>query len=283
MKRFEGYPIFINHFGRWEAVRERLLTEFYGDSHMTSWLDTTGRQLDEVTEDISPGWEAREYENQVYKLLMLIGSTRIGKLLFDSLNPNIRHWIVPYDSYIERHAGIHLGLTMGIFTPKSGDGIRTYLNPTDFSRTGVADRWLGADDGLFHELIHAYRFGRFASRGLLRNDRMMGYRTAEEFVAVQMQNVYLSYRGGLRFYRDHKTLISVSKGTAYEWLIKDMQCLAALRWFAENDPFVGAVAKWMHPAGSYNPWRDQPILERMWLDEVNSEDDDLKLKQIPAF
>src|ERR1700677_3417373 len=103
MRRFQSYSIYVNHPGYWEEVRLRQRDDFVerGDYHMMQWLDVTGKPLYATMEDPNPGPEAREFEDRVYKLLMLIGSVRPGKFLLDSFNQNVKHWIVPLD-YLDK-------------------------------------------------------------------------------------------------------------------------------------------------------------------------------------
>jgi hypothetical protein len=275
MRKFEQYPIYINHPGRWEAVRRRQRDEFVDkrDWQMMTWLDNTGKRLYEITEDKTPDRAAREYEDQVYKLLMLIGSTRVGRLLFDSLNQSVKHWIVPLDDLDKPECDCQAQTFPG--APKEGGGVRIYFNPKDFN--SIVQRWQSADDILFHELVHAYRQGRI---GYANNNfkPMNEYKTAEEFLALHMQNVYLGNRGSHRFYRSYRSLQSVSKGTAYQYFVNDAEVLMAFRWFVEHEPLAATVAGWKHPAESFNPWRDQAILERMYLGSSS-----LGISRLPPF
>jgi hypothetical protein len=275
MRKFDTYPIYINHPGRWEEVRQRQRDEFVdkGDFEMMTWLDYTGKRLYEITEDKTPGPEAREYEDQVYKLLMLIASTKIGRLLFDSLNRAVQHWIVPLDYLDKSQCNCRAYEFPG--GPKEGGGVRVYFNPKDFNSS--AKLWFSADDILFHELVHAYRDGRVGYSN--ENFRPMNeYTTAEEFIALHMQNVYLANRGGLRFYRSYRSLQSVSKNTAYQSFANDAEALMAFRHFVDNDPLAATVAGWKFPADSFNPWRDQPVLERIYLSNAS-----VGISRLPPF
>jgi hypothetical protein len=118
-------------------------------------------------------------------------------------------------------------------------------------------------------MIHAYRIGQVGFGGQ-KDVRMNDYRTAEEFFALHMQNVYLANRGSRRFYHSYRSLRSVSKGTAYQYFAQDAEVLMAFRYFVDHDRLAAAVARWMHPADSFNPWRDQPVLERMYLAAVGA-------------
>lgn len=274
MRKFEQYPIYINHPGRWEEVRRRQRDHFVdkGDYKMMSWLDYTGKRLYEIIEDKTPSMESREYEHKVYRLLTLIASTRVGRLLFDSLNRNIRHWIIPLD-YLDKAECKCAAYTFP-GQPKEGGGIRVYFNPTDFN--GSAQKWHSADDILFHEMVHAYRDGTVGYAG--NNFKAMNeYKTAEEFLALHMQNVYLANRGGVRFYRSYRSLQSVSKGTAYQYFAGDAEVLMAFRHFVDKDPLAKAVSRWMNPPDSFNPWRDQPVLERIYLRGTTG------ISQLPPF
>jgi hypothetical protein len=271
MRKFEGYPIYINHPGRWEEVRQRQLRDFRakGDSHMTSWLKHSAKQLYEIMEDQFPRLETREWEQQVYRLLMLIGSTRVGKLLFESLNPTVKHWIIPLDDLNKATATGAAYAFPG--HPKEGGGVRVYFNPPDFNwshkryRKGdVEFQWRSADDVLFHEMVHAYRLGRVGYYG--QNWTPMNeYETAEEFLALHLQNIYLESRGSQRVYRDYRSLRAVSKDTAYQYFVGDAEVLMAFRHYLDREPLAKAVAQWKQPADSFNPWRDLPVLERLHL------------------
>jgi len=274
MKRFEKYPIYINHPGRWYKERDREYDYFSdkyaekpnpNDLHMMKWLGPAGDgwRLFEIMDDQHTTPESWHYEYDVYQLLRLISSTRIGKLLLDSLNQNQQYWIVPKDNF-----GVDCGCQAVTFpaTPKAHGGIRVYFTPSE--HRPVEERFESADDILFHELVHAYRIGQVGFCG--QNQKKFVHDTnnmnAEEFLAVHMQNVYLSNRGSKRFYRDVISQKSVSKGTAYEYFSEDVEILMAFRWFVDHDPCLApTVAQWAQPADSFNPWRDQPHLERLFL------------------
>ena len=272
MRRFEKYPIYINDAGSWWEVRNKEFDTFYDryyakpngkDKHMMDWLSPSrdGWGMFEIMEETK--WSAKvwNYENQVYQLLRLIASTKIGKLLFDSLDPNERYWIVPKDAF-----GVDCGCQAVTFpgTPKGGGGIRVYLTPSELNY--VQKRFEGADDILFHEMVHAYRMGRVGFCGM-NSTKMNENGDGEEFYALQMQNVYLGQRGATRFYRDYRSLRSVSKGTAYQYMAGDADVLMGLRWYLDHEPLAATVASWTRPADSFNAWRDQPNLERLFLND----------------
>lgn len=261
MRKFDSYPIWINHPGVWEETRQRQRDYFVerGDYKMMSWLDYTGKRIYEITEDSTPGAIEIAYENLVYQQLKVISRTRLGRLLLGSLDPNIKYWILPLDP-IDR-----LDCECGAYTfpghPREGGGIRIYYNPTDFN--SPEKRWIGSDDILFHELVHAYRNGSVGYDVVNAAASMKGNTNAEEFFALQMQNVYLACRGATRFYQTYNKLESVSKGTAYQYLAGEPEAGRVLRHFVQSDMLAAKVARWTETPDSFNPFRDHAVLERL--------------------
>jgi hypothetical protein len=279
VRQFDHYPIFINYPAYWEKVREEQLANFeaQNDATMVRFLGPTGNgaRLYEIMEDKNPSREAREYESQVYELLRLIRSTKPGQFLLDSLNRANNYWIVPLENF-----GVDcncMAVTFP-FAKKAGGGIRMYLSPDQLRP--VQERWWSGDDVLFHELVHAYRIGKVGWGGQYKQP-MQAYKDAEEFFALQMQNVYLSYRGATRFYLDFYSQRSVSKGTAYQNISSDVEVLMAFKYYLVNDPVLApTAASWMHPADSYNPFRDYATLEKMLLENGDAWGD---MKTLPPL
>jgi hypothetical protein len=278
MKKFESYPIFINHPGRWEEVRRRQREYFAQkkDLHMFRWLGDPAKRLYEVTEDTAPSRESQDYENQVYALLKLIASTQAGRLLFGSLNQSVNHWIVPLD-VLDKQACKGCWAFTFPGAPKEGGGVRVYFSPTDFRPNADKKNWMTAADVLFHELVHAYQMGRIGYNPSPKS--MNDYTSVDEFFALHMQNVYLADRGSGRFYRDYRTLLHVSKDTAYHYFANDAEVLMAFRYFVDTDCLAKKVSQVKVPANSFNPWRDQPVLERIYL----SDGDFQGVQRLPEF
>jgi hypothetical protein len=276
MRQFDRYPIYVNHPGRWEEARQRQLAEFRSqrDARMVNWLTYTGKRLYEITQDLNPRPESVAYENAVLQQLRLISTTTIGRLLLGCLNRHVKYWIIPLD-YLDK-AACACGAYVFPGKPNEGGGIRLYYNPTDFNP--AAKRWKGADDILFHELVHAYRNGRVGYDMVNAAKPMNDYDNAEEFFALHMQNVYLACRGSHRFYRTYKHLESVSKDTAYQYFVNDAEVLMAFRHYVDHEPLAASVSRWMNPPDSFNPWRDQKVLERLYISSAS-----LGIERLPAF
>lgn len=261
MRRFLRYPVYVNHPGRYEEARRRQIAEFAEkkDLHMFRWLQHTGKNLYETIEDPYPPPEAVTYEKGVIEALNVIVTTPIGRLVLGALSQSIRYSIHP------RLKADGTNCECGAFVfpgaPKEGGGIRVYYNPTEFN--SPTRRWIGRDDVLFHELVHAYRMGRWGYETINAAPAMIHWRDSEEFVATQMQNAYLSQRSGSRFYRNYPKLERADKGTAYKALLDDQESLGQLNFFVNTDSVMGTVAGWATPATSFNSFRDRTVLGRM--------------------
>ncbi len=252
MRRFLKYPIYVNHPGRYEEARRRQIEYFAAkkDLHMYRWLQHTAKNLYETIEDPNPPPEAVSYEKSVIEILKVIVQTPIGRLLFGALNPNIRYSIHPYLK--SDGSKCHCGAMTFPGAPKEGGGIRVYYNPTEHENP--SDRFNGQDDILFHEMVHAYRMGRWTYEIVNGAKDMTRWGDSEEFVATQMQNVYLSQRGGNLFYRNYPLLQGADKTTAYDDLIGDRQALGQLNYMVNTDSVVETVAGY---SISFNAFRDR--------------------------
>jgi hypothetical protein len=264
MRQFAPYPIYINYADRWEDVRQRQISEFTAqhDTRMVNWLSGTAKQLYEITEDKTPSAAARDFESQVYELLRKkISLTTMGKMLLNALKRDVRYWIVPLDA--DNQDQCQCGAMTFPGAPKEGGGIRVYFNPTDWTGT-----WQTPDDVLFHELVHAYRMGRIGYAALNRR-AMSDYDDGEEFLALQLQNMYLADRGSQRFYLAYKRpWLNGSRDDAYEYYAKTAEVPMAFRYFRDSEPLATGVSHWKAPANGFNPWRDQPIIEQTYLKDA---------------
>ncbi len=268
MKKFKTYPIYINHPGSWETVRQRQRDEFVnqGDYQMMAWLDDTGKALYATLEDPSPTPTTRAYEQQVYDAITLIDHNQLGSLLLDSLNDGVKYWIVPLD-YMDRAACGQCAAFTFPGTPKQHGGERIYFNPSEWHR--AAQIRYSSDDILFHELVHAYRDGElgYANTNTKNLNKAMlpDYTTMEEFFALQMQNIYLACRGMNVFYHSYLRPQGISKNEAYKVFENDPRVLSVFRYFIDNEPLAEQVTRLALPDDAFNPWRDIDDLEHAYL------------------
>lgn len=292
--RFSPYRININDCGSWRSYREGLhdqlgqsaiynarqnrLPEAYLDRRTQDWLDNNGKRHLEIKTDPTPFPSQRLYETTVLRMLQKISSTQIGRLLLASLNPNVEVWIVPLDLQdYEEWTGVPAS-TIEAF-PREGGGIRVYFNPIGIgpdwlNQTPASPLSLRPDDVLFHELVHVSR------HNVAFNDRLWdpisGFDTGEEFIAIHIQNIYREQTGHTRLYPDYGYSKWLSKNSLYKHLSMNMDSLMLFRHFVETDPLAATIAKIRLPADSYNPFRDLPVLERMWLSGSG-------IRQIPSY
>jgi hypothetical protein len=253
MIRFDPYPITINGSYIDEMVR-RLAEE----GHQAGLFDINRKmkmlreanRFDYVN-DVSR--KARAYEARIRALLSTMVRTEAGRCLLNHFKGGLPIWIIPYDSSQQK--------VFGRCNSNAGYAVSEHLNNTAAVRVAFSpELWsfsecgqypgMRADEVLFHELVHAYRF---ASPYIpqLNNDPLPDNQDHEEFLATQLTNVYRATKGAQRFNRDY---MSKLLGTAEEceralWSWKAL--LDAIDLFMTSDPLVQAVAR---ISTSYNPF-----------------------------
>jgi hypothetical protein len=260
MIQIEDYPVFVNYSN--PRDEERLEYEFAseGADDMVTWLRTNGRRLMEARPGgITP--QSIKWERFVADQLDTVCSTGIGKCVFDGLNAEVPIYVVPFHTDDRAMCGCGGAGTLGIFEDKhGGGGIRIFFNPGDPEMRG----YYGADDVLFHELIHAYRKGNNQGKRHEKSDQIDGYNSAEEFLAIHLQNVYLDCRGKRHYYFSHWEPTKRSKGDIYQEFVDRGEPLLALKYFVDNEPVASTVSKWPYPHPNFNPWRDYPQLVEIY-------------------
>lgn len=209
--------------------------------------ENDGRLRDEIRK-LPPSPKSLRYERNVTAQLDIIRSTAIGNLLLDSINSSVRIWIV-----LDQVGMGVASTTPGAVKEELGGGVRMYYEPDWFD---PKMEYYTPDDVLFHELVHAYR----ASKGENFFKALAEYKTAEELLAVQMQNVYMSVRRKKKFYKSHSNPTLVTKKDAYAAVASDTETLDAFNYFRRSEPLAVKVAGMSAPI--YNSWRD--------ADQVNS-------------
>jgi hypothetical protein len=261
MIHYKPYPIYIN-YSTLKAHALRTMDEFQrkGDLHMMKFMRKMANEDLEILPSNPPTRESTAYEQAVCRQIRIIESTVIGRLLLGLLSKNVKIWIVPID---EDFAGVYCkcmaATTPGVLDARQGGGVRVRYNVEDYE---FKDFFITPDAALFHELVHAYRSARVGFSGLSWK-KMDEYKTEEEFLAVQLHNVYIACRGGQRFNRSHDYIsVQLSKDAAYKHIAADWQALAALRHYLEHEPLTRQVAN-LGPLG-FNPWRDYTQLQAEW-------------------
>lgn len=273
MRQYRNFPIYLNlnffepeerqqayskrlkdfHFSKDREKNMAKLKQEYG---VNAWdvkvyeiqraVRSTDKFLHEISND--PG-NTGAYEDEIAKLLDGILKTRIGSLLIRSMKKSVKVWIVYPGMDLDAIAAT----TPGILPAASGGGVRLYFWPFNWTRS---DR-LNPDDVLFHELVHAYRAGWKDTKGM--NHRpMTQYKTAEEFLAIHLQNVFLHETGMTKFYLSHIYNSVVSVDEVYQNIANGLDTMQVLAYFIYNEPLAREVAKWPDPP--CNVWRDYALI-----------------------
>lgn len=212
----------------------------YKPDELKFLAENDGRARDEI-KPLKPTAASIEYEKAVYRQLDIIRATSIGHLVLDSIDPSAKVWI------LLDQVGVGVASTTpGVLGADKGGGIRLHYQPEWFD---PKMEYYTPDDILLHELVHAYR----ASKGQHFGKALAEYVTAEELLAIQMQNMYMSIKRKKRFYRSHSNPTLVSKQDAYAAIASDKETLEAFNFFRAHEPLTAKVAGMSAP---YNSWRD---------------------------
>lgn len=263
MRRYKDYPIYINvPPPELKEKREKLLAE-HGAKHNfpeTARLRNVQKYLDDIQIDPAPGPVANAFVTEVEKHLDLVASRPIGKVTLDSLNPKVDVWIIPLSPEERPDDCNNCEAYVRTTTAAGGGGLRLYYSPTE---TVVGNKWvISSDDTLYHELVHALRFGWNGSPE--NSEWIDDYENKEEFIATIMENLYVSSRGGNQFYSHYTPPVTMlTKQQLYERYAKSENLI---RWFKRctfSDSFIWAMAR--RTDLTFNPWRDREELEKKWV------------------
>lgn len=252
MRRFDPYPITINGSRIDELVKRAV------EEGIAAGMIDANRRIDllrasnrfDYTADASP--PARAYESRVFALLSSIARTEAGQCLYETIKEGLPIWIAPYDTSQAKVFGSCNAITGHAVLDHS----RTPMVRVAYSYETWAYSQCGfypglrADEVLFHEMVHAYRFASPAVP-VTNSDPLPDNKDFEEFFANQVTNVYRSTKNARTFNRDY---LSKRLGTAAECeeaLWSKPVLVEALQWFLEGDPLALAMAK---INTSYNPF-----------------------------
>jgi len=222
----------------------------YAPDMLQYQTDTIDRQLEEIQPD--PG-TTNAWERAVLEHLSKIVSTQIGNLLFSSLRKTVKVWIVADQS----PEGVAATTTPGPLSAQAGGGVRLYFDPDGFPKD--AERFTAADI-LFHEMVHAYRSGW---KGIKYSNwrKMNEYQTAEEFLAIHLQNIFMGQIGKNKFYISHKDNRVASVNEVYQHIAERRETMEVLHYYLYNEPFASIAASWREP--KCNVWRDYNLIRSL--------------------
>ena len=171
------------------------------------------------------------------RLLDGIMKTRIGSLRIRSMKQSVKVWIVYDGTQLD---GAIAATTPGILPENIGGGVRLYFWPFSWER---GDR-LNPDDVLFHELVHAYRAAWKDTKGM-NHRKMTQYQTAEEFLAIHLQNVFMHETGMKKFYLSHIYNSVVSVDEVYQNIADRMETMEVLAYYIYHERAAGSGGRQM--------------------------------------
>lgn len=249
MLHLKPYPIMISGSTLDEDFRAvvNAISPFLS-ADRKEWLIRRSNKLDYVN-DSRP--LAKLYEEDVRALLQAhILPTEIGTALFKLLPKDMTIWIVRFDELAQESFGVCNAITSQM-TSRLSDGVRILFSPETWAYTACGKLpGYRADETLLHEMVHAVRLARFGFEGTNHEPLRMN-KDHEEFLAVQMTNVYRSEKKAKTFNHAYMTS-ALGTQAEVERTLASMDFVTALESFSD-DPFVAAVAGINTP---FNPFRD---------------------------
>ena len=262
MLQYGSYPIYVVYSRRTQEALYDVAIDYLNEGNKETYMHMTDTGISrlEIQEDADPVHtdEVVNFENTIKRQLDKIATSMVGKAILNSLYPAARIFIIPF-AFNKDVAQTGWSRTVG-----EGNGMHIRINPDD---------WSGADnldDALVHELTHAVRFGwGRVSPKMLLNAGQLGRIPVEEFLGMQMANLYRASRGKLQYYAEYSyqwdknnKLVPVwgDKKSIYDDFVESGEVIMALKFCLQREPLAAQAASFMSPA--FNPFRDYPQLEK---------------------
>ncbi|MGH8516839.1 MAG: hypothetical protein ACREUE_05215 [Panacagrimonas sp.] len=267
MITFSPYPITINGSTKDERIRADVKRRL--EARNLSEPERIGEEIKELIRLQPNDWDyvaentpqARHYEERVRSFLNEIRRNEVGRCVLDFCMGADPIWIIPFDSAQIENAGgsFDANVTRSHKSFGGKQAVRVAYTPGHW--TFAADGKLPgarADEVLFHEMVHAYRFA--SPRVPARNYDELPHNTDhEEFLAHQAANVYRSLKGARVFNIHYKGKQLASAAECEKGLKSIPGLLEALEGFLRTDPLSKAIAR---IRTLYNPFADIDRLRR---------------------
>jgi hypothetical protein len=269
MFQFKPYPIYVV-YSKQNQIDAQYSVIQLNRSKDYEWEKFTNN-VALTSEDTDPRSRPHliKYETAIRTLLKRIDGTEIGHALFRTLKSDV--YVVPRPPggcYCAQTYPLDYETRQLDYTIGKGDTYVWFDPNKDFQ-----------DDTLFHEFIHAYRFGfnKFERRTVANGE----YNT-EEFLAHTMQNIYRSsLKQPLLFTYNTGSVDGHpgefgKMGSIYQHFLENPEFVMVLKYFLDHEYFAMLASKMK---AEFNPFRDYKILERMYLDRLG----DPTIKSLPPF
>jgi len=265
MRKFAEYPIVINYNlhtqlrSRPAEVQFHQARQYEAERQLSIKTNTTS---DSTIENNLWKQEIDRYEGTVYDCLQKINGNAVGRMVLGLINKQTTVWIIPKSDADLKQCNCAQTGPLKYDIPKDG----SYARGAGFGDTVIQFRPELGDDTLFHELVHAYRYSykKFQPVTInVRNGLLSDVQSTEEFLAHQMENIYLS-QGTRPLTMDYKWASVCDKKTIYDFLVANSEMLQTLKFFMHHEYLAMLAAHSF--ATTYNPFRDYKELEAKYLE-----------------
>jgi hypothetical protein len=270
MRKFTIYPIIINynlHSRLRQEYKEQRFHEagkYEAERALTIKANTTS---DATIKDVDYKPEVEEYEAKVYQHLRKIAANPVGDVVLGAINKKTTVWITPKTDKEMKKCNCAQTGPLNYVIPKDG----SYARGEGSGDTVIQFQPNSTlkDDTLLHELVHAYRYSwnsfkplRISVEDKVDKSYFHAEYTSEEFLAHQMQDIYLS-QGNRPLLKDYRWDEVADKKTIYNFLMENFDLMGALKFFLQHEILAQLGADRF--ATDYNPFRDFRLLEAQWL------------------
>lgn len=270
MRKYKIYPIIINynlHSRLRQDYKEQKLHEA-GKYEEERALEIKANTTSDATikdADYTP--ELEQYEETIYQCLRKIGANPVGQVVLGALNKKTTVWITPKSDKEMKKCNCAQTGPLNYVIQKDGSYARGEGSGDTVIRFQPNSTL--KDDTLFHELVHAYRYSwnsfkplRISIEDKVDKRYFHAEYTSEEFLAHQMQDIYLS-QGNRPLLKDYHWDEVSDKKTIYNFLLENFDLMGALKFFLHHETLARLGANRF--ATDYNPFRDFRLLEAQWL------------------
>ena len=263
MRKFGAYPITVNfnlHTQLRSNYKEDELYRAGRREEERQLFITTSTTSDSALENNLWKQEIDQFETTVCQMLRKIEGNPVGRMVLGLINKQTMVWIIPETDEMKKCSCAQTGpMKYEIQKGNVARGVGSGDTVIEFTPE------LG-DDTLFHELVHAYRYSHKKFNPMLidlRSGSDVQQQSTEEFLAHQMENIYMS-QANRPLQLDYKWHSVVSKQEIYDFLLHNMDALETLKYFLRHE-YLAMLAAHTLTTTDYNPFRDYGELEATYI------------------
>jgi hypothetical protein len=267
MRKFGNYPIRINYNlhtqlrSRPKEIQFHEAKQYKAERQLSIKTNTSS---DANLENGMYQPEIEKYENDVYDCLVGIHHNPVGRMVLGLINRSTTVWIIPRSAGDMKQCNCAQTGPLNYEIPKDG----SYATGAGFGDTVIRFVPELGDDTLIHELVHAYRYSNKKYNPIeidVHDGKERGARSIEEFLAHEMENIYMS-QDHRPLTMDYKWASVKDKKVIYDYLVANTEILQTLKLFLHHDPLVRRTAHCI--TADYNSFRDYKQLEASFLNSA---------------